>query len=275
MKPDDELLQFHYLYREGRSTLNFGGETLSPRHLTSEEVKADQSILSQRRDPDSYPDLTYLANWFESMRLYPEFPAGRHAPARLPQKTDLQQDRLLEDASNLGVVLSDLLNRPDVKHLLLDRLRRFYPIGRECLGRRKRRRCADILRGKRFAPDRARHAAVRRESALPMPARSALPPRPTSGYRHRGAGDGPTPRRDPELADLLVKASLRSQIFVTTHSDILVDALTDTPESVIVCEKSEEGTQLRRLEAGALKSWLEEYRLGELWTRGEIGGNRW
>ena len=81
----------------------------------------------------------------------------------------------------------------------------------------------------------------------------------------------------PEVAKLLVEASSRSQIFVTTHSDILVDALTDVPETVIVCEKVDGATQLRRLDADELKPWIAEYkyRLGELWTRGQIGGNRW
>ena len=80
----------------------------------------------------------------------------------------------------------------------------------------------------------------------------------------------------PEVAKLLVEASSRAaRIFVTTHSDILVDALTDVPEAVIVCEKSDGATQLRRLDAEELKPWLEKYRLGELWTKGRFGGNRW
>ena len=41
----------------------------------------------------------------------------------------------------------------------------------------------------------------------------------------------------PGLADLLREASERCQLIVTTHSDTLVDALTDMPESVVVCEK--------------------------------------
>ena len=85
------------------------------RRSQREDVKPDQSILSQRRDPDSYPELTYLANLFERMSFYREFHVGRHTPPRLPQKADLQQDRLLEDASNLGMVLSDLLNQPLVR----------------------------------------------------------------------------------------------------------------------------------------------------------------
>jgi hypothetical protein len=44
---------------------------------------------------------------------------------------------------------------------------------------------------------------------------------------------------------------------------------------VVVCERSAEGTQLRRLEPEQLQLWLERYRLGELWRMGEIGGTRW
>ena len=84
----------------------------------------------------------------------------------------------------------------------------------------------------------------------------------------------------PSVAKLLVEASSRSQLFVTTHSDILVDALTDTPEAVVVCEKRDGATELRRLDAAEIKSWLKQYRfeldrLGEMWISGEIGGNRW
>ena len=44
-----------------------------------------------------------------------------------------------------------------------------------------------------------------------------------------------------EVAKLLVEASSRSQIFVTTHSDILIDALTEVPEAVIICERAGRG----------------------------------
>lgn len=77
----------------------------------------------------------------------------------------------------------------------------------------------------------------------------------------------------PKLAKLLVEASERSQIIVTTHSDILVDALSDTPEAVIICEKVDGATQFQRLNADDLKVWLDKYRLGDLWTSGHLGGN--
>ena len=51
----------------------------------------------------------------------------------------------------------------------------------------------------------------------------------------------------PGLADLLQEASERCQLIVTTHSDTLVNALTDTPESIVVCEKENGQTRLKRL----------------------------
>jgi predicted ATPase len=79
----------------------------------------------------------------------------------------------------------------------------------------------------------------------------------------------------PKVAALLVVASQRTQLIVTTHSDILVDAMTERPEVVVVCEKHEHRTEMRRLKKEDLTKWLAKYRLGELWTRGEIGGTRW
>ena len=79
----------------------------------------------------------------------------------------------------------------------------------------------------------------------------------------------------PTLARLLVEASARTQLVVTTHAPALVDALSETPESVLVCERGPQGTRIERLEAEPLAPWLEKFRLGELWTRGEIGGTRW
>lgn len=79
----------------------------------------------------------------------------------------------------------------------------------------------------------------------------------------------------PGLAKLFLEASQRTQLVVTTHSDMLVSALSEVPEAIVVCERGEEGSQLRRLEPDKLSEWLERYRLGELWTMGEIGGTRW
>ena len=79
----------------------------------------------------------------------------------------------------------------------------------------------------------------------------------------------------PKIADLLVDASTRTQLVVTTHSDAIVDALTERPESVVVFDKKDGRTTFERLDRAALGDWLQKYRLGQLWTRGQIGGTRW
>jgi predicted ATPase len=79
----------------------------------------------------------------------------------------------------------------------------------------------------------------------------------------------------PTLADLLREASTRTQLIVTTHSRSFLDAFTDTPEAVCICERVEGSTVIERLDSERVKVWLDKYSLGRLWTSGEIGGNRW
>jgi predicted ATPase len=79
----------------------------------------------------------------------------------------------------------------------------------------------------------------------------------------------------PTLAKLLVSASERTQVLVTTHSRLLIDALSDDPASVIVCERADGASRMERLNADDLRVWLEQYSLGSLWSMGQIGGNRW
>ena len=63
---------FYYRYQEGDPVLNVKEEANSiraERHLQRGNIRPDQSILSQRRDPDHYPELTFLSNRFERMRF--------------------------------------------------------------------------------------------------------------------------------------------------------------------------------------------------------------
>ena len=265
---------FYYRFQEGRPVLKEKGSTL-PRHLKREDLRLDQSILSQRRDPDSYPELTYLAAQFGRMQFYREWDIGYLSPVRLPQRADSYHGELLENASNLGLILSDLLNRPDIKEQLLERMRDFYPTFRD-VNIVVSSGAVQIFfheKGLRHAVPATRlsHGSLRYLFLL-----SALyHPDPPPVICIEEPELGLHPDIVPEVAKLLVEASSRSQIFVTTHSDVLVDALTDIPEAVVVCEKEDGATQLQRLDPDRLAHWLEKYRLGELWSRGQIGGNRW
>jgi predicted ATPase len=73
-----------------------------------------------------------------------------------------------------------------------------------------------------------------------------------------------------KLAGLLRSASSRTQLIVATQSPQLISAL--EPEDVIVADRENGETTLRRLDAESLEGWLEEYTLGELWQKNILGG---
>ncbi len=103
---------FYYRFQNGQAVLNVKGDE---RRLQREDIDPTASILSQRKDPDQYPELTYLGNSFGKIRLYREWSFGRYTAPRLPQKADLPNDMLEPDASNLGLVLNRLRREPGVK----------------------------------------------------------------------------------------------------------------------------------------------------------------
>ena len=75
------------------------------------------------------------------------------------------------------------------------------------------------------------------------------------------------------IAELLVEAKTRTQLIVTTHSDVLVSGLTEEADSILVSEHLAGGTEFRRQDPGKLEKWLQKYRLGEIWRMGRLGGN--
>jgi len=79
----------------------------------------------------------------------------------------------------------------------------------------------------------------------------------------------------PTLRDLMVAASEKTQLIVTTHSTQLVDAMTDHADSVLVCEKKEGPSRVSRLTQDEVDRWREHEGLGSLWMSGQRGGTRW
>lgn len=271
-KPDVGYDQPRFFYRlqNGQGVLNVKE---GKRFLQREEIDPTASILAQRKDPDHYPELTYLGNVFARIRLYREWSFGRYTAPRLPQKADLPNDWLEPDSSNLGLVLNRLRREPPVKKRLLKALCALYE-GIDDYDVQIEGGTVQVFfhEGRCTIPaTRLSDGTLRYLCLLAILCHHNPPPlicieEPELGLH---------PDVLPALAELLKEAAERTQLIVTTHSDILVDALTDRPEAVMVAEKSETGTTLKRLDADRLKPWLEKYRLGQLWTRGEIGGTRW
>jgi predicted ATPase len=280
-QPSTESIVYWYRDPVGQSFLHSrhsingsSGEGDSSWVSRPNDIKPDQSILSQRRDPDLYPELTYLGDFFRGIELFQEFNFGRHSPARLPQATDLPTEFLLPDARNLGLMLHELGQTSAQRDELVEYLRRFYGRARSISTRIHGGTLQLYVEedGGRLIPaTRLSEGTLRYLSLLAI----LLHPNPPPVIGIEEPELGLHPDILPTIAELLRKASERTQLFVTTHSDTLVSALSDTPECILVCESTPDGTTMKRLEAEPLREWLEKYSLGEIWRMGEIGGNRW
>jgi predicted ATPase len=263
-----------FQYRNGKGILLSQIEDEAPRTLSHEDLKPGQSILSQRRDPERYREITLLADYFAGITLFREWNFGSRTPARLPQPTDLPTDFLLPDGSNLGLVLHDLTQTSAEREELIGYLRRFYEHARSISTRIQGGPLQLYIEeeGGRLIPaSRLSDGTLRFLCLLAI----LCHPAPPSVVGIEEPELGLHPDIFSTVAELLKKASERTQLFVTTHSDALVSALSDIPESILVCERMPSGSVIDRLEPEKLREWLGEYRLGEIWRMGEIGGNRW
>ena len=72
------------------------------------------------------------------------------------------------------------------------------------------------------------------------------------------------------LASMAKSASEKSQVILSTQSPLLLDKF--EPEDVLIADREDGATIIRRLEPSELTEWLEEYSLGELWEKNELGG---
>lgn len=245
-------------------------------------LNMDRSILSQLSSPTvaseiggNLPELFEMAEFFESFDFHQDWEFGVDSPPRDPRPVGQSVARLEENAYNLAQMLAHYRDRhKPIFEQLTDLVKRFYEPTKnvEIIVVGTHLQIAIEEKGGFSTPaTRLSDGMLRWLSILcillnPTPAPLTCIDEPELGLH---------PDVIPTLADLLREASTRTQLIVTTHSSALVDAFTDDPESICVCEKIEGSTVVRRLDRTDLEIWLKDYSLGNLWTSGEIGGNRW
>ena len=232
-----------------------------------------KSIFSQWKGQPLTSPYGAMQNVFARIRLYRSWPFGPSSVLRDWQESDSDDEVLNPELSNLFLILQRLDLSPEARAEFLRLLRDFLPDaddftiqtrnGKVQLYLRQGR--ANILAA-RLSDGTLRWLCLLAILVAPAPPSVVVLEEPELGLH---------PDMINTLADMLKQASRRHQLIVTTHSDILIDALSDVPEAVMVVEKGEGGTTIERLDAEDMKPWLEEYRLGRLWMKGQIGGTRW
>ena len=277
MKPnaDHGAPDFHYRFRRGRPVVNVKGTEIdskgSKRQLKPNDLLPNQSILSQLKEPDHYPEITWIGGEFEKVQAFRDCGFGPNSALSGPQRTDYPSDKLLPGGENFALVLNEILHRggQDIDAALKRFLPRYERISTRIAGNTVQlylheRGLKAPIPSTRISDGTLRFLAVLAALFSPTPPSLMCLEEPELGLH---------PDAVSLLADLLVEASHRVQLVVTTHSDALLSSLSDQVESVVVCENYGHGTTFKRLNAERLAHWLEDYTFGDIWRMGEIGGN--
>lgn len=279
-RPGLDDVFFYYRYGRGNSVISMitpldetsraGTATPVKRHLKTAKVESTKSVFTEYKDPESYPELAWMARKFMGIQTFREWSFGRYGVIRQPQRSDGRGDRLNFDSSNLALVLNRIEHK-DGRHfnaLLSKFLPRFERMSTLIEGGKVSfflHECGlrNPIPSTRISDGTVRFISLLATLLAPEPPPLLCVDEPELGLH---------PDAMPLLADLFVEASSRMQLIVTTHSDSLVSALTEYASAVMVCE-NQAGTVLKRVDPGTLTTWLETYRLGEIWKVGALGGN--
>jgi predicted ATPase len=267
----DERLP-EYLFRSSRQA-RFGPAAQT--NFPEMDIRPTESVFSQFKSPADPTPITELGRHFEQIQIFREFRTSPGTNARIGIDTNASKDALAENGDNLALVLLNF-NFLGMHDRITDYLRRFcdrfedvkIDVG-EGLARTylKEAGLEEMLSAIRMSDGTLKFLSLLAALFHPKPPPLMCIEEPELGLH---------PDALQLVAEALLEASQSTQLVVTTHSDVLVDWLTDRPESVLVCERDfDNGTQMKRLEKERLREWLQHYTLGQLWREGEIGGGRW
>jgi predicted ATPase len=227
-----------------------------------------KSVFSAFRDPTQYPAITRLGAVFDKIRIYRDWNVSQ---LRFLQRADATTDFLNENGDNFALVLNRMERERGLAQAeaylgrFCSRFGRIYtgPEGGAYRLWIKEQGISNVPMT-RLSDGTLRFLCLLSILCHPNPPPLVCIEEPELGMH---------PDSLRLIAELLIEASERTQLIVTTHSPALVDAFSERPESVVVCEHhGANGTVFQRLSAEQLREWLEHYSLGELWQKGELGG---
>lgn len=246
------------------------GNREEPKGLESESELA----IFQVKDQTAYPTPYKLAREMSAWRLYPPITTAPDAPVRRPQllRSGL---RLAADGSNLASVLHAIQNQsPAVWEELCDLLRTACPGFRHLSFPPEGGDGMVVLRWweEPFAREYGFSANLLSDGTLRLLMILAilLSPDPPPLVCIDEPELGLHPDWVKLVGEQLQAAATRTQLVVATHSPELVSKL--SPSQVVVIEKDDGRTVANRLTDAEFKEWLNEFRLGDLWRAGHLGG---
>ncbi len=219
--------------------------------------------------------VSYVRDHLDRWRLYHFHDTSSTSPMK--KTADVNDNRYLRpDASNLAAFLYYLREKHQISYSLIRRtVQRVAPFFDDF-----------VLEPQKLNPDKIRlewrhkgseayfDAASLSDGTLRFVALATLFLQPESYRPSVILVDEPElglhPYAITMLASLIKQTSIKTQVIISTQSPFLLDHF--EPEDVLVADRVEGGTQFTRLDPEKLGTWLQDYSLGQLWEKNELGG---
>ena len=265
----DKLLS--ELIEKNSSDSNYSKDSMLKRDFRSYAVNAKNETDSEKF---SFYNriIRHFHNFLSDNLILQTWEMGRRAEIRRPQPTDYPVSRLMSNYRNLGLILNEIKNRDP--ELIYAPMRRIIPdfdrLNIDILGGNIAINISERgLKGPtsafRMSDGTLRFLAILAAIHCKDPPSILVIEEPEIALH---------PDALICLAEILIEASKEMQIFITTHSEVLLSAFRNQLDSVLVCENiGGRGTTLTHLDPDNLKIWLDKFSLGDIWRAGQIGGN--
>ena len=259
------LLLFFYL--EGERTdqqhsVKYSLDTLS------------DSMLSQLKDSDRYPQISTLRKAIADISIYTYFNTTETSPIRKPA-APTTATKLIADGSNLPQLLNWInINYKKYYKSIKNSLNsinpnitdiNFHPISTNI----------ELLLEEEEL-NSAVHVAHVSDGTLRFLCLMAIVHNPKRG--RFVCIDEPEVGLHPdmicEIMEAMEEASDKTQFLITTHSELVLNQT--TIDNVIVCEKDKNNaTSIKTFRSEEYRKWAADYSTGNLWRSGDLGGNRY
>ena len=233
-----------------------------------------ESMLKDASGAGTDTLVRYVREAIAGWRVYHFHDTSAAAPVR--QSHGVRDNLLLKpDAGNLGAFLRRLRERyPDQFRQIVEVVRLAAPFFGDFVYRRDAGESMELEWYEADDPDTVRGPRQLSDGTLRFICLSTLLLQPVELQPELILIDEPELGLHPYaltlVAEMLRHAGDSRQVIASTQSADLVSEL--DPEDVVVVERKEGASTFTRLDGEALKEWLEDYALGELWKMNIFGG---
>jgi predicted ATPase len=240
--------------------------------VSFEDADPNESLLAQISDPRTNPIPTFTRRFLEAWRIYHDVHVERGSPMRLPATTQYAK-LVAADGSNLVSVLHTLYTSDrEFKRQINEGMRAgfgdqfeeivFQPAAAQQIQLAIQWRSSKQPHaGLDLSDGTLRFLFLLTVLANPEPATLIAIDEPEVGLH---------PSMLPIISEYAAEAARRTQVIMTSHSPEFLDVFSQVDPQVTLFHWENGQTQLFPMNRDALTKWLEHYRLGQLFTCGEL-----